>query len=81
MKIRNGFVSNSSSSSFVINLDDISAKQLHLIRDHYLKAGDDSWIIKVNENNIHGYTDMNNFDMDEYLREVVKVPDELIEWE
>ena len=34
MKIRQGFVSNSSSSSFVINLADITAKQKQQIENH-----------------------------------------------
>jgi hypothetical protein len=34
MKIRNGFVSNSSSSSFVINTKNLSAQQIEAIRNH-----------------------------------------------
>ncbi len=34
MKTRNGFVSNSSSSSFVISLDDLTEAQVRQIRDH-----------------------------------------------
>lgn len=34
MKIRSGFVSNSSSASFVIPLSDITEKQIQLIKDH-----------------------------------------------
>lgn len=35
MKIRAGFISNSSSSSFIINKKDISAHQAELIKRHY----------------------------------------------
>lgn len=34
MKVRNGFVSNSSSSSFVISIDDLTPRQLRKIQDH-----------------------------------------------
>lgn len=34
MKIRNGFVSNSSSASFMVKLKDITHEQLHQIVDH-----------------------------------------------
>lgn len=63
MKIRHGFVSNSSSSSFVVDLDDISASQLRYI----LELGDtaigpyaDSWSMHVEDKKLHGYTSMDN---------------------
>jgi len=35
MRIRNGFVSNSSSSSFIINKKNLTEEQIELIKDHF----------------------------------------------
>lgn len=80
MKIRSGFVSNSSSSSFVIKLRDITAWQLEQIRNHGERAGDDAWSIDVVEEEVTGHTYMDNFDMRQYLFEI-GIADDKIEWE
>ena len=67
MKIRNGFASNSSSSSFTIQLEDISGKHVQQIYDHHTMAGDWPWDIWTEECLIRGYTFMDNFDMHYYL--------------
>ena len=87
-KLRNGFVSNSSSSSFVISLDKITAKQLNKIFDH-IELGQEmgldcaesheAWTISVDDNNVTGYTFMDNFDMEEFLLKI-GVDAEDIEW-
>ena len=41
MKIRNGFVSNSSSSSFAINIKEITAQDMHNIICKYLEKSDE----------------------------------------
>ena len=83
MKIRRGFVANSSSSSFVIALHRITGRQLKLIKAHSLKGGPDArewpWSIEVTEDEVRGSTMMDNFDMVEYLRHI-GVPDEAITW-
>ena len=50
MKVRNGFVSNSSSSSFVIKKEDLSDLQIYLIKNH-LEVG------KILDKHIDFYSD------------------------
>lgn len=76
MKIRNGFVSNSSSSSFVIQKKYLSEHQLNLIRDVDVEArrlGLDcfeyvcDWEITETDDDLKGWTYMDNFQFDEFL--------------
>ena len=78
MKVRIGFVSNSSSASFVVSKSDITAEQLDKIRNHsavakrdFADAIDypgDSWNIREDEDSVRGFTIMDNFDMGHFLR-------------
>ena len=87
MKIRNGFVSNSSSASFIINKYDISAKQLDQIIDHaeecekyHMHCGDsDAWSIDSSGHVVEGKTWMDNFDMAEFFRHIGINPD-VVRW-
>ena len=89
MKIRNGFVSNSSSSSFIINKDDLSEEQVEKIRNH-IKVGQklgiefceksDAWRIEEKTNTICGFTIIDNFDMEEFLKKI-DIPEDKIKWE
>ena len=92
MKIRNGFVSNSSSSSFVIPKDKLTEEQIQQIYDQSYEAEkhteyfdfgnvDDSWSISQSEFYISGYCIMDNFDMYEYLINYLKIDRELIHWD
>jgi hypothetical protein len=78
MKIRNGFVSNSSSSSFTISKRVLSEEQIDKIENHIeyaienfpqLKYVDtsDSWAIETTEEVVYMCTFMDNFDMLEFL--------------
>ena len=83
MKIRSFFVSNSSSSSFTIKLCDITAEQyLKIIdlEDHNEDFIEYPWTLEVLEDSICGDTDMDNFDMETFLIEILKIPEDKINW-
>lgn len=84
MKLRNGFVSNSSSSSFILQKKDLTPLQIYLIY-HHLEIGRilemdcseneyNRWSMMgiTNENSpvIYFETPMNNFDMVEFLKKI-----------
>lgn len=85
MKIRTGFVSNSSASSFIIDKKNISSFQRDLIFNHLEEArkrekeGDyhthcfDEWDVNETDTHINCSTSMDNFDMYHYLTRIVGV--------
>ena len=78
MKIRSGFVSNSSSSSFVVNKGFLTSMQIEQIKNHrelgiqlgVMYSQTDYWVIDENEFELLGYTSMNNFDMEEFMEKI-----------
>ena len=78
MKYRNGFVSNSSSSSFIIAKAGLTERQVDQIVNHATLgeamgceyAGSDSWSIEVTDTEVRGWTSMDNFDMRDFLNRV-----------
>lgn len=79
MKIRNGFVSNSSSSSFIIKKETLSELQIQSLIDYiYSEENWDGWSINDLDDCLSGFTIMDNCNID-------KVMDKLgiteIEWE
>lgn len=86
MKIRNGFVTNSSSSSFIIAKKHLTEKQVQAIVKHrelgeklHLQYPEDYWDIEQDDDFITGYTSMDNFDMQEFL-EIINVPMGKVNW-
>ncbi len=91
MKIRAGYVSNSSSSSFVIDKYYLSSYQIEMIKNHIEESKrlpmpeklyngkDDAWSITETKNTIKGNTWMDNFDMCWFLNEI-NIPSEKIDW-
>ena len=87
MKTRHGFVSNSSSSSFVILKDGLTEEQLEKISDHINEAkqyGDlficdpyQAWTVTDKGKVLELSTGMDNFDMETWL-EMIKIPKENI---
>lgn len=67
MKIRRGFVSNSSSSSFILEKKFMTQDQINSIMSY---EGGDYWSITENDETIHGFTCMDNGYMQDYFKTI-----------
>ena len=91
MKIRTGFVSNSSSSSFIVSKKVLSEDQILKIKNHITYAQvnfpqiewaeeDQRWSVEETDEQIKMFTGMDNFDMHEFLL-ALNIEDENIKYE
>lgn len=69
MKIRRGFVSNSSSSSFILDKKQMTDNQMEMMRK-YINPSSEWWDITEDENEFQGYTLMDNGDMRNYFKKI-----------
>ena len=82
MKVRKDFVTNSSSSSFIISKKYLSPHQIESIYSHNnfcTELLDFPWHINENKDYVTGYVSMDNFDMYTYL-ENIGVPMQVVRW-
>ena len=88
MKIRHDFVTNSSSSSFVIAKRRLDNDQILAINEHILLGkkmnmyychSSDEWDIDENDEYIGGYTCQDNFSMYDFLNKIGVNP-EVVHW-
>ena len=77
MKVRRDFVTNSSSSSFLIAKKDLDVGQILAIKLHPwlgeklgIPNSECSWCIEENNSYIAGFTSIDNFDMTEFLEKI-----------
>lgn len=86
MQIRTDFVTNSSSSSFIICKKFLTNDQIDAIRKHKeianrmnLYCSDCPWNIEENEMFITGYTSIDNFSMSEFF-EIIGINSSCVNW-
>ena len=86
MKRRTAFVANSSSSSFLVEKRFLSPHQVEQIHNHseegkrlLVEFDDDPWSITETSLHIRGETNMDNFDMHEFL-EKIGVDTSKVQW-
>ena len=71
MKIRNGFVSNSSSSSFIVEKEKLTKSQIHMLLGYKdMEFNYDGWVIEEGEDCMIGWTHSDNGCIHEFLENI-----------
>ncbi len=79
MKIRQGFVSNSSSSSFTVQKDKLSGSQLKALLDYTTSEENlDAWLIRDCPDSVVGFTIMDNGSIEKLIDDLEMTN---IQWE
>lgn len=74
MKYRNGFVSNSSSASFIVNKRKLEPKELFIVKNYdrlpegAYESSSKEWIMTETNKYFTFSTDMDNYELDEVFR-------------
>ena len=81
MKIRTGFVSNSSSASFVVPKSALTYLQgQQLLAYNTADENTDGWTVREDGDRLVGWTSMDNGDMEVYMRKIGIIKDP-VQWE
>lgn len=80
MKIRSGFVSNSSSSSFVLDKKYLTSDEINLIKNFECEV--EYWSIEEDEDFVRGFTSMDNGYLKEFIKKQINPPMKtVVNWE